>query len=258
MRVCTDLPCVAAGAQGLLQKLPPLLGRAASVQPSACLGRCDQAAAVLVGERPVPCATAQRVADCVKEGETTHDPEGYIGLSQYRAAAGYAMLDQCLRGERDADSVLAALAAARLPAARQWRQARAEAVPRVLVVQLDDFRGRVHLERDPHRFIEGLLIAAWACGSTSAIAHLHPAWHGCHALLQQELARLQAAPPAAGLPRMELQRQDANPAATPPGQPVLAQDFGTLFRLRGLLEHGPEWFAAQGGSFREDFRAFAN
>ncbi|NML45283.1 hypothetical protein HHL11_16135 [Ramlibacter sp. G-1-2-2] len=249
VHVCTGASCVAAGAPGLLHKLPPLLGREIPVQPAGCIGRCDQAPAAMVGQFPVACATAQRVIDCVQDGSVTHEPEGYIGLSQYRAAGGYAMLEQCLKGEREARFVIAALAAAGLPAARQWRGARKQGV-RLLAVDASDFRHRSRLERDPHRLLEGLLIAAWACGSASACAVLHPAWHGCRALLLQELARLQAEPPSPALPRLEL--RSAGDAS------ALAQDFETLFGLRVLLEHGPEWFAATGGHGREDFQSYAN
>lgn len=144
--------------------------------------------------------------------------------------------------------MIAALDAAGLAAARPWRAARKEAAAPLLQVAVADFRHRPWLERDPHRLLEGLLIAAWCCGSNVASVLVHPAWHGCRALLQQELARLAVEPPAGGGARIELREAG--------GQAALVQDFGPLFHLRALLEHGPAWFANRAG--REDFQARAN
>ena len=112
VRVCDGLSCELAGAQQLLAKLPAMLGREVRVIAAPCIGRCEQAPAAVVGQNPVPCATAQKVAEKVREGAVTHEPEGYIGLSQYRAAGGYAVLEQCLNGTRDVEAVISSLEAA--------------------------------------------------------------------------------------------------------------------------------------------------
>src|SRR3954464_6928850 len=84
VRVCDGLSCELAGAQKLLAKLPSLLGKDVRVIPAPCIGRCEQAPAAVVGQNPVPCATTEKVAEAVRAGATTHEPEGYVGLSQYR------------------------------------------------------------------------------------------------------------------------------------------------------------------------------
>src|SRR3954466_9955945 len=101
VRVCDGLSCELAGAQQLLQKLPAILGREVRVIPAPCIGRCEQAPAAVVGQNPAPCATTEKVGPLVAEGAVKHEPEGYIGLSQYRAAGGYRMLEECLSGKRD-------------------------------------------------------------------------------------------------------------------------------------------------------------
>ncbi len=192
VRVCDGLSCEMAGAQQLLQKLPAILGREVRVIPAPCIGRCEQAPAAVVGQNPVPCATTQKVAELVKEGATRHEPEGYIGLSQYRAAGGYGLLEQCLSGKRDAESVITTLEATGLrglggagfPTGRKWRIVRAEAAPRLMAINIDEgepgtFKDRVYLERDPHRFLEGMLIAAWAVGVDAIYIYLRDEYHGC-------------------------------------------------------------------------------
>jgi NADH:ubiquinone oxidoreductase subunit F (NADH-binding)/NADH:ubiquinone oxidoreductase subunit E len=297
VRVCDGLSCELAGAQQLLQKLPAILGRDVRVIPAPCIGRCEQAPAAVVGQNPVPCATPQRVAELVREGSTRHEPEGYIGLSQYRAAGGYQLLEQCLSGQRDAESVIGVMEASGLrglggagfPAGRKWRIVRAEPAPRLMAVNIDEgepgtFKDRVYLERDPHRFIEGLLIAAWAVGIDAVYLYLRDEYHGCRAVLEQELARLQALPPSAGLPRIELRRgagayicgeesamiesiegKRGMPRLRPPyvaqvglfGRPTLEHNFETLYWVRELLERGADWFANQGANGRKGLRSFS-
>ena len=297
VRVCDGLSCELAGAQQLLQKLPAILGRDIRVIPAPCIGRCEQAPAAVVGQNPVPCATTQKVAELVKEGATKHEPEGYIGLSQYRAAGGYQLLEQCLGGQRDVEAViktmedsgLRGLGGAGFPTGRKWRIVRNEPGPRLMAVNIDEgepgtFKDRVFLERDPHRFLEGMLIAAWAVGIEAIYIYLRDEYHGCRAMLQQELARLSAQPPSKGLPRIELRRgagayicgeesamiesiegKRGMPRLRPPyvaqvglfGRPTLEHNFETLFWVRELLERGPQWFTSQGANGRKGLRSFS-
>ncbi|WP_325540339.1 NAD(P)H-dependent oxidoreductase subunit E [Ramlibacter sp.] len=297
VRVCDGLSCEMAGAQKLLAKLPSILGRDVRVLAAPCIGRCEQAPAAVVGQHPVPRATTERVAECVKQGITKHEPEGYIGLSQYRAAGGYRLLEQCLKGERKADDVIATLESSGLrglggagfPAGRKWKIVRAEPAPRLMAVNIDEgepgtFKDRVYLERDPHRFLEGMLIAAWAVGIDAIYIYLRDEYHGCRALLEQELARLQADPPSAGLPKIDLRRgagayicgeesamiesiegKRGMPRLRPPyvaqvglfGRPTLEHNFETLYWVRELLERGADWFSSQGANGRQGLRSFS-
>jgi NADH:ubiquinone oxidoreductase subunit F (NADH-binding)/NADH:ubiquinone oxidoreductase subunit E len=297
VRVCDSLSCELAGAQELLAKLPALLGTAVRVIPAPCIGRCEQAPAVVVGQNPVPCATAGKVASTVRAAATRHEPEGYIGLSEYRAAGGYRVLEECLAGKRGIDDVIATmessglrgLGGAGFPAGRKWKIVRSEPAPRLMAVNIDEgepgtFKDRVYLERDPHRFLEGMLVAAWAVGIDAIYIYLRDEYHGCRALLQQELDRLQADPPSKGLPTIELRRgagayicgeesamiesiegKRGMPRLRPPyvaqvglfGRPTLEHNMETLYWVRELLERGADWFASQGANGRKGLRSFS-
>ncbi|HEX2546744.1 MAG TPA: NAD(P)H-dependent oxidoreductase subunit E [Ramlibacter sp.] len=297
VRVCDGLSCEMAGAQQLLAKLPAILGRDVRVIPAPCIGRCEQAPAAVVGQKPVPCATTEKVRECVKEGITKHEPEGYMGLSQYRAAGGYQLLEQCLNGQRDVESIikvmedsgLRGLGGAGFPAGRKWRIVRNEPAPRLMAVNIDEgepgtFKDRVYLERDPHRFLEGMLIAAWAVGIAKIFIYLRDEYHGCRSLLEQELARLKADPIASRIPEIELRRgagayicgeesamiesiegKRGMPRLRPPyvaqvglfGRPTLEHNFETVYWVRDLLERGPQWFASQGANGRKGLRSFS-
>ena len=297
VRVCESLSCEMAGARDLLKRLPAMLGRDVRVIPAPCIGRCEQAPAVVVGQNPVPNATAEKIVATVKSGAVKHVPEGFIDFSAYAAAGGYKLLSECVQGKRDVESVIGTMEASGLrglggagfPAGRKWRIVRAEPAPRLMAVNIDEgevgtFKDRVYLERDPHRFLEGMLIAAWAVGIDAIYIYLRDEYHGCRALLEQELARLQADPPVQGMPRIELRRgagayicgeesamiesiegKRGMPRLRPPyvaqvglfGRPTLEHNFETLYWVRELLEKGAESFSSQGRHGRKGLRSFS-
>jgi len=301
VRVCDGLSCELAGARELLARLPALLGRDVRVIPAPCIGRCEQAPAVAVGQNPVPCATAEAVVRTVQAQAVRHLPEAYIDLAAYRADGGYALLHDCLAGRRDVESViqtledagLRGLGGAGFPAGRKWRIVRAEAAPRLMAVNIDEgepgtFKDRVLLERDPHRFLEGMLIAAWAVGISQIYIYLRDEYHGCRAILQAELERLRADPALAdimaAMPPISLRRgagayicgeesamiesiegKRGLPRLRPPyvaqvglfGRPTLEHNFETLYWVRELLAKGGAWFAAHGANGRKGLRSFS-
>jgi formate dehydrogenase len=297
VRVCDGLSCELAGAQELLARLPDLLGPNVRVIAAPCIGRCEQAPAAVVGQRPVAPATAEAVASTVAAGQTRDEPSGFVDLAAYRKNGGYALLRQCIGGELDVDDVIKTLEASGLrglggagfPAGRKWRIVRSEPAPRLMAVNIDEgepgtFKDRYYLERDPHRFIEGMLIAAWAVGIPKIYVYLRDEYHGCRALLESELARLRAAPPYPGMPEIVLRRgagayicgeesamiesiegKRGMPRLRPPyvaqvglfGRPTLEHNFETLYWVRDLLEKGPEWFTSEGRNGRKGLRSFS-
>ena len=145
-------------------------------------------------------ASVDSVLQAVQAGPTRRAaPAPYIDLAAYRAQGGYALLRDCVEGRRDVDAVhrrrwktrgLRGLGGAGFPAGRKWRIVRAEAGPRLMAVNIDEgepgtFKDRVLLESDPHRFLEGLLIAAWAVGIDAVYIYLRDEYHGARALLQR-------------------------------------------------------------------------
>ena len=295
VRVCDGLSCEMAGARKLLATLPALLGKDVRVIAAPCIGRCEQAPAAVVGQNPVPNATAEAVVAQVAAKAITHQPSGFIDLATYCAQGGYALLKACLAGEREVESViktledsgLRGLGGAGFPAGRKWRIVRSEPGPRLMAVNIDEgepgtFKDRVLLERDPHRFIEGMLIAAWAVGIEQIYVYLRDEYHGCRALLASELAKLQTQ--MSGLPQIHLRRgagayicgeesamiesiegKRGLPRLRPPyvaqvglfGRPTLEHNFETLYWVRELVEKGGAWFAAQGRHGRKGLRSFS-
>ena len=300
VRVCDGLSCEMSGAARLLAELPALLGRDVRVLAAPCVGRCEQAPVVVVGQNPIAPARDEAVVEAVAKRATNHPAASYleyIDYAAYRSAGGYQMLQSCLAGARDIESVMSTLESSGLrglggagfPAGRKWRIVRAEPGPRLMAVNIDEgepgtFKDRVLLEHDPHRFLEGMLIAAWAVGIEEIYVYLRDEYHGCREMLAEELATLKQEFPIADLPRIHLRRgagayicgeesamiesiegKRGLPRLRPPyvaqvglfGRPTLEHNFETLYWVRELLEKGGDWFPSHGRHGRKGLRAFS-
>src|SRR5688572_10906157 len=296
VRVCETLSCRMAGAGDLLERLPGILGKDVRVIAAPCIGRCEAAPAVCVGQHAFGQATVANVKQVVDSKQLTAASPSAVELAGYVANGGYKAWVECLSGKRDVEAViktmedsgLRGLGGAGFPVGRKWRIVRAEPAPRIMAVNIDEgepgtFKDRYYLERDPHRFLEGMLIAAWAVGIDAIYIYLRDEYHACRQLLERELAALKAKPPAK-LPRIELRRgagayicgeesamiesiegKRGMPRLRPPyvaqvglfGRPTLEHNMETLHWVRDLLENGPGWFAGQGRNGRKGLRSFS-
>ncbi len=323
VRVCNGLSCSLQGAQDLLAKLPKLLGHAdARVVHVPCVGRCEQAPVAVVHHNPVVLATTDAVVQAVNSGARHHTVSAggahflpadwvlqsvgsqaadvspaYVDMAAYVAQGGYALAASLDHAATDAveaivvameHSGLRGLGGAGFPAGRKWRIVREQAAPKLMAVNIDEgepgtFKDRTYLERDPHRFLEGMLVAAKVVGVDACYIYLRDEYHGARALLQAELAKLQANPPCA-LPHIELRRgagayicgeesamiesiegKRGEPRMRPPyiaqaglfGRPTLAHNFETLYWVRDIVQRGPQWFSSFGLNGRTGLRSFS-
>ena len=323
VRVCDGLSCELAGARHLMARLPAILGTEVRVIAAPCLGRCEQAPVAVVHQNPVLQATPESVALVVKSAAALHPsasnamifeaathaeasvsplPQaaqvapGYTGYQTYRAQGGYALAASLAAGTQPAEAVLQAmedsglrgLGGAGFPAGRKWRIVRDQPSPKLMAVNIDEgepgtFKDRTYLERDPHRFLEGLLVAAQVVGIASCYIYLRDEYHGCRAILEAELALLRADPPCA-LPLIELRRgagayicgeesamiesiegKRGEPRMRPPyiaqvglfGRPTLEHNFETLYWVRDIVQKGPDWFSGFGRHGRKGLRSFS-
>src|SRR5262245_9094341 len=296
VRVCDSISCEMAGAKELLAKLPGVLGKDVRVLHAPCIGRCETAPAAVVGQNPVPNASVERIVALVKSKSVKHQPQAYIDYAAYRAKGGYALAKACTEGGKKREDVIAVmensglrgLGGAGFPAGRKWKSVAAEPAPRLLAINIDEgepgtFKDRWYLERDPHRFIEGALIAAWAVGIEEIYIYLRDEYHGCRAILEKEVAALKADPPCALAP-IHLRRgagayicgeesamiesiegKRGMPRLRPPyvaqvglfDRPTLEHNMETLHWVREIVEKGAQWFASQGRNGRKGLRSFS-
>src|SRR5213083_2834074 len=310
VRVCDSIACDIAGSRELLARLPGILGKDVRVLHAPCIGRCETAPAAVVGQNPLPHASAEKIATLVRAGAVKHPAPGSreshphgdivsppcVDYAAYRAGGGYELAKSCIEGARKREDVVAVmensglrgLGGAGVPAGRKWKAVAAEPAPRLMAINIDEgepgtFKDRWYLERDPHRFIEGALIAAWAVGIDEIYIYLRDEYHGCRALLERELAELRGDSPCA-LPLIHLRRgagayicgeesamiesiegKRGMPRLRPPyvaqvglfGRPTLEHNMETLYWVRDILEKGAVWFSAQGRNGRKGLRSFS-
>jgi len=302
VRVCDSIACELAGSHELLATVSSMMPADVRVLHAPCVGRCDTAPVAVVGQNPIPQATADKIASAVRAGETKHpvsDPvvtPRHIDYTAYRASGGYALAASCVNGERAAtdvialmeDSGLRGLGGAGFPAGRKWKIVAAEPAPRLMAINIDEgepgtFKDRYYLERDPHRLLEGAIVAAWTVGIDSVYIYIRDEYHGCRDILEHELAALRADPPCR-LPEFHLRRgagayicgeesamiesiegKRGEPRLRPPyvaqvglfGRPTLEHNMETLHWVRDILEKGPAWFAGHGRNGRKGLRSFS-
>ena len=297
IRVCDSVSCMLAGAEAVLARLEMLVDPArVRVLRAPCIGRCAEAPAALVGRNAVGHADAEKLAALAKAGDIRAALPAYIGLAAYRADGGYALLAECLSGKRMPESLITTLSDAGLrglggagfPAGKKWQFVRGYSGPRLMTINGDEgepgtFKDRVHLERDPHRMLEGALIAAWAVGADRIYLYMRDEYPAVLEILAREIAALDAAGLTQHAP-IELRRgagayicgeesamiesiegKRGLPRHRPPyiaekglfGRPTLNHNVETLFWLRDILENGADWFADQGRNGSKGFRSFS-
>jgi NADH:ubiquinone oxidoreductase subunit F (NADH-binding)/NADH:ubiquinone oxidoreductase subunit E len=296
VRVCDSLSCELAGAPQLLSELRRRLGDRVRIVRAPCMGGCHRAPVVAIGHALHEHASAATVAAAVAAGEPHPAIPEFVRLDAYRAAGGYRLLEACLAGARKPeeliamleDSGLRGLGGAGFPAGRKWRLVRQEPAPRLLAVNADEgepgtFKDRYFLETDPHRMIEGMLIAAWAVEAGEAYIYLRDEYPQCRAILQSEIAAVEAA----GLARQtriylrrgagayicgeesamleSIEGKRGLPRQRPPfpaqvglfSRPTLCHNVETLYWVRDIVEKGPDWFTGHGRNGRKGLRTFS-
>ncbi len=296
IRVCDSLTCEMMGAQALLAGLPARLGPGVRVVRAPCMGRCDCAPVAEVGHRHVDHATLDSLAQAAEGGD--HHPviPDYIDYEAYVAGGGYQTLKACYDGRHRAEALIAKLEDSQLkgkggagfPSGVKWKILRQQPKPRLFAINADEgepgtFKDRFYLETDPHRFLEGMLIAAWAAEVETCYVYLRDEYPAIREILLTEIARIEAEGLNGGC-RIELRRgagayicgeesamiesiegKRGLPRHRPPyvaqagvfGRPTLVNNVETLFWVPEILTKGAEWFASQGKSGSKGLRSYS-
>mgnify|MGYP003575233456 CR=1 FL=1 len=207
-RVCHAPVCALAGSGALANALCHHLkvapdevssDGAFTVEQAPCLGLCDHAPALLVGETALGQGDPGQVAEiCARSGEK---PVSFVGgdiriltgncgqghstsFTDYSSGGGYAGLKKALT--MAPQDVVAELKTAGLvgrggaafPTGIKWEgAAKAAGQPKYIVCNADEsepgtFKDRILMEEDPHRTIEGMVIAAHAVGASKGYIYV--------------------------------------------------------------------------------------
>ena len=284
VRVCTSLSCMIAGGETLLEKLRPYASEKVRFVSAPCIGACDKAPAAAIGHKLVEHARFDTLK-AVEQDSRAEMPAGARRFANYCADGGYRTLRALLDGDLGAEQVLQTLDDAALrglggagfPTGRKWRIVSGQPGPRLMAVNGDEgepgtFKDRLYLSQDPHRMIEGMLIAAKVVDVKTCYIYMRDEYPEIIALLRGELDKVRAAGLSA---HVEIQiRRGAGayicgeesamiesiegkrglPRHRPPyvaeqgifGRPTLVNNVETLHWIRDIVENGADWFNAQG------------
>lgn len=297
LRVCDSLSCQLAGAGALHEALSD------GTDPSRvrlvhapCMGRCDTAPVVAVGRHHVCNATVQTVGAAVQQKQLQPYDIHWQKLADYRSVGGYQLLKDCRDGRVTVESLaeelqqagLRGLGGAGFPTYRKWQAVRAEPGPRYAVINADEgepgtFKDRYYLEREPHVFLEGALVSAWAVEAKALYIYLRDEYPGLHRVLKEAIAELES---AAIVERgfvilrrgagayicgeesaliESLEGKPGKPRHRPPfvaqkglfNQPTLVNNVETVYWIPRIHAQGADWFASQGRHGRKGLRSFS-
>ena len=286
VRVCDSLSCMLAGCEDLLSNLEeqadPSLIR---VVRAPCIGRCDTAPAARIGNREVDHASAEGLLGLARDGGFDVEVPDYIALHAYQEFGGYELYEKVRAGDVSPDSLIDALSDAGLrglggagfPAGKKWQFVRSYDGPRLMTINGDEgepgtFKDRYLLESDPHRTLEGALIAAHAVEAERIYFYMRDEYPAVLEILRAEIETLEEAglidPGFIELRRgagayicgeesamiESIEGKRGLPRHRPPyiaevglfGKPTLNHNVETLWWIRDIVENGADWFAAQG------------
>ncbi len=296
VRVCDSLSCELAGAPKLLAELQAKYGSKVRVVRAPCMGACDKAPACAVGHDQVFHATTAKVEAAVHAGHHGHAITPGKDFASYVADGGYKLLRECLDGKRTRDDLikivedagLRGMGGAGFPTGQKWKFVRREPAPRLMAVNADEgepgtFKDRYYMALDPHRMLEGMLVAAWVVEAADVYFYIRDEYPEIRLMLLAEIAKLQAA----GLDRYtkihfrrgagayicgeesamieSIEGKRGLPRHRPPyvaqvglfGRPTLEQNVETLYWIRDLVEKGAAWFTGHGRRGRKGLRSFS-
>ncbi len=296
IRVCDSLSCELAGAQALKSALEDGLDASeVRVLRAPCMGRCDTAPTLELGHNHVDHATLDKVTAAIAAGDTHAHVPDYETLDAYRAGGGYSKLEE-VRAAGDweavqslvAESGLRGLGGAGFPSGTKWGFVRSYAGPRLMAVNGDEgepgtFKDRYYLERVPHLFLEGMLVAAWAVEAERVYIYMRDEYPAVLEILRREIAALEAtglsAPGFIELRRgagayicgeesamiESIEGKRGLPRHRPPyvaevglfDRPTLVHNVETLHWIARVLREGPEVLSGTEKNGRKGLRSFS-
>ncbi len=296
VRVCESLTCELFGAHKLLQDLKKLENKNIKVIPGPCMGRCNVAPTVCVGKNYVDVANFDKVKKTIDEKSFEPFIPDYINLSSYKKNGGYEIANKIRNGVISKKQVLDSLnesglkgkGGAGFPTGKKWEIVSNYNGKKYVAVNGDEgepgtFKDRSYLESDPHRFLEGALIASYFINANKVYIYMRDEYPAVIKILIDEINKMEdeeiiprdffivrrgagayiCGEESAMIESIEGKR--GLPRHRPPyvaeiglfGCPTLTNNLETLFWVRDIIEKGAKWFAEKGSNGNKGFHSFS-
>lgn len=296
VRICDSITCEMFGSEKLIAGMKQIEKQGVRIQRVPCVGRCHVAPVAVVGQNALERAVPETVHQAIDEKQISAKPPAYINYVQYRETGGYETYLNCLNDTIKAEDIieiikesnLRGLGGAGFPTFRKWEILRQQKKPRLVAINIDEgepgtFKDRFYLEQDPHRFLEGTLIAHQVIDADGIYIYLRDEYAGCREILGKEIESLKN-DLADSLPEIHLRRgagayicgeesamiesiegKRGMPRLRPPyiaeiglfGRPTLEQNMETMHWIRDIIEKGAGWFNSHGRHGRNGLRSFS-
>ena len=296
IRVCESLTCEMFGSQEILKSLSSINNDSFNIVPGPCMGRCQHAPTVSVGKNYVDNANVDKVLKIIEKKEYQPVITNYIDFNNYKSEGGYSTLNKFINKQISLDEIksiveksnLKGKGGAGFPTFKKWEFVLANPEPRYLAINADEgevgtFKDRYYLEKDPHRFLEGVLISAKIINAKKAYIYLRDEYPVALEILKKEIQELIehkiveenyiiirrgagayiCGEESAMIESIEGKR--GMPRNRPPyvaqvglfGKPTLVNNVETVYWLRDIIEKGASWYADQGKNGRKGFHSFS-
>lgn len=296
IRVCTSLSCMLKNSESIYQQLKQAQIKDVDIVKAPCIGACDKAPAIADGHHLITDSEFENIIAVATQPKVMTPLTDYRDFAAYRKDGGYKLVEDLASGQADKQSLLEemnksalrGLGGAGFPTGRKWQIVAGYPEPRLMAVNGDEgepgtFKDRLYLSTDPHKILEGILIAAYIVGIEKAYIYIRDEYPEILDMLRGELEKVLAAG-LAGHVHIDLRRgagayicgeesamiesiegKRGLPRHRPPyvaehglfGRPTLVNNVETLYWIRDILEHGADWYNQQGQKDHPGIRSYS-
>ncbi len=295
VKVCDSITCFMNKSEDLYSQIKDSNFNA-RIEKAPCMGRCNLAPVVEVNHNHICNANLEKISNAIKTKDYLYKNDNFISLEDYRSNGGYELFKKLQEGTVTFDqfikcfseSELRGLGGAGFPAFKKWQFVKSYKGPRLMCINADEgepgtFKDRFYLNKDPHRFLEGTLIAATLVEAQTCYLYIRDEYYGLIKLIENEIKKLESlniiskdflvirrgagayicGEESALIESIEGKR--GLPRNRPPyvaevglfGKPTLVHNVETVYWIREIFEKGGKWFSSHGRNGRKGLRTFS-